>query len=213
MTNQTAPPDPRNIVTEFTGFEVTALLSVTGTDAALRTREMLHLPAVDTDSPAIGVGLSTLIARGKVTTGENIRPTDEAAVLAGICGAATTWIETVAMTGDKKAVALFVSAPEATVFLEPAPYGLWSVWPVKRGLTAEQAAANYLRGAFERAGRGPFGGSVEVTRTGGPVRTAAVKVDADGGWRLQTGELDRPQPPRAIDADPTFAVLAEAVSA
>lgn len=214
MTNQTAPPDIRNIVTEFTGFEITAILSATGSEAALRTREMLHLPAVGADSPAVGVGMSTLIARGKVDTGgDRVRPVNEAAALAGICGTATTWIEAAAMAGDKKSVAVFVSAPDGTVFLEPAPYGLWTVWPVRSGVPVEQAAAGYVRGAFEKADRGPFGGSIEVTLSGGTVRTAAVKIDAEGAWRLQVGQLDKPQPPERIDADPTFAVLARAVAA
>ncbi|GAB4084418.1 hypothetical protein GCM10028784_10480 [Myceligenerans cantabricum] len=214
MTDQTAPPDLRKIVTEFTGFEITAILSATGSEAALRTREMLHLPGVSADSPAVGVGMSTLIARGKVETGgTGVRPVAEAAALAGICGTATTWIEAVAMAGEKKSVAVFVSAPDGTVFLEPAPFGLWAVYPVRSDVPVEQAAAGYLRGAFEQAGRGPFGGSVEVTRSGAAVRTAAVKVDAEGTWRMQAGELDRPQPPEQIDADPTFAVLAQAVAA
>ena len=214
MTNQTASPDLRNIVTEFTGFEITAILSATGSGAALRTRELLHLPAVGADSPAVGVGMSTLIARGKVDTrGDVVRPVGEAAVLAGICGTATTWIEAVAVTGDQKSVAVFVSAPDGTVFLEPAPHGLWVVFPVRPGLPVEQAAAGYVRAGFEKAGRGPFGGSIEVTRSGGAVRTAAVKIDAEGVWRLRSGPLDELQPPKRIDADPTFAVLARAVAA
>lgn len=214
MTDQTSPPDLRNIVKEFTGFEITAILSATGSEAAVRTREMLHLPAVDADSPAVGVGLSTLIARGKVdTSGDGVRPVDEAAALAGICGTATTWIEAVTMTGNQKSVAVFVSAPDGTAFLEPAPYGLWVVCPVRPGLPVEEAAAGYVRGGFEQAGRGPFGGSIEVTQSSGAVRTAAVKIDADGAWRLQAGQLDSLQPPERIDADPTFAVLARAVAA
>lgn len=214
MTNQTAPHDIRNAMTEFTGFEITAILSVTGSDSALRTREMLHLPAVDADSPAVTMGMSTLIARGQVETGgDSVRPAHEAAALAGLCGTATTWIEAVAMAGEKKSVAVFVSAPDGTVFFEPAPYGLWTVWPVKSGVSAEQAAAGYVREAFRRAGQGPFGGSLEVTRSSGPIRTAAVKIDAAGAWRLQAGELDKPQPPETIDADATFAVLARAVTA
>lgn len=214
MTNQTAPRDLRDIVTEFTGFEITAILSLTGSDAALRTLEMLHLPAVGTDSPAVGVGMSTLIARGQVETGgDGARPVREAAALAGICGTATTWIEAVAIAGDKKSVAMFVSAPDRTVFLEPAPYGLWAAWPIKSGVAVEQAAAGYVRGVFEKAGGGPFGGSLEVTRSSGSVRTAAVKVDAEGAWCLRVGELDKPQPPEKIEADATFAVLARAVAA
>lgn len=214
MTNQTAPPDIRNIVTELTGFEITAILSATGSEAALRTREMLHLPAVGADSPAVGVGMSTLIARGKVDTrGDVVRPVGEAGALAGICGTAMTWIEAVTMTGDQKSVAVFVSAPDGTVFLEPAPHGLWVVCPVRPGLPVEQAAAAYVRAGFEQAGRGPFGGSIEVTRSSGAVRTAAVKIDAEGVWRLRAGQLDEQQPPEQIDADPTFAVLARAVAA
>ncbi len=214
MTNQTAPPDLRNIVTEFTGFEITAILSATGSEAALRTREMLHLPAVGADSPAVGVGMSTLIARGKVdTSGDVVRPVGEAAALAGICGTATTWIEAVAVTGDQKYVAVFVSAPDGTVFLEPAPHGLWVVCPVRPGLPVEQAAAGYVCAGFEKAGRGPFGGSIEVTRSGEAVRTAAVKIDAEGVWRLRAGPLDELHHPERIDADPTFSVLARAVAA
>lgn len=214
MTNQTAPPNLRNIVTEFTGFEIIAILSATGSEAALRTREMLHLPAVGADSPAVRIGMSTLIARGQVdTSGDGVRPVNEAAALAGICGTATTWIEAVTMTGDKKAVAVFVSAPDGTVFLEPASHGLWAVWPVRSDVPVEQAAAGYVRGGFEKAGRGPFGGSIEVTGSSGAVRTAAVKIDAEGMWRLRAGQLDKPQPPERIDADPTFAVLARAVAA
>ncbi|MFD6138468.1 hypothetical protein [Promicromonospora sp. NPDC060271] len=214
MTNQTAPPDLRNIVTGFTGFEITAILSATGTEAALRTRSMLHLPALSTDSPAVGVGMSTLIARGKVDTSDDgVRPVDEAAALAGICGTATTWVEAVTVAGDKKSVAVFVSAPNGTVFLEPAPYGLWVVCPVRPGLPVEQAAAGYVRAGFEEAGRGPFGGSIEVSRSSGAVRTAAVKIDAGGVWRLQAGQLDALQPPERIDADPTFGVLVRAVAA
>jgi hypothetical protein len=214
MTNQTAPPDLRNIVTEFTGFEITAILSATGSEAALRTREMLHLPAVGADSPAVGVGMSTLIARGKVDTrGDAVRPVDEAAALAGICGTATTWIEAVTMTGDKKSVAVFVSAPDGTVFVEPAPHGLWIVCPVRPGLPVEQAAAGYVRAGFEQAGGGPFGGSIEVTRSSGTARAAAIKIDADAVWHLQAGQRDQLPPPERIDADPTFAVLARAVAA
>ncbi|GAA1850179.1 hypothetical protein [Myceligenerans crystallogenes] len=212
MTNQTAAPDLRTIVSEFTAFEITALLSVIDTESAARTLELLHLPAVEKDSPAVGIGLSTLIARGKITTTGGLMPVGDAARLAGLGGTATTWIETVTITGDRKSVAVFVSAPEGTVFLEPAPFGLWLVWPVKPGVSAERAAAGYVGAAFEKAAGAPFGGSVEATRLEGPVRTAAVKVDDAGTWRLQAGELDRPEPPRQIAADPTFAVLAEAIA-
>ncbi|MFE7503748.1 hypothetical protein [Promicromonospora sp. NPDC057488] len=213
MTNQTTPPGLRNIVTELTGFEITAILSATGSEAALRTRELLHLPAVGADSPTVGIGMSTLIARGEVDTrGDTVLPVGEAAALAGICGTATTWVEVVTMSGDKKSVAVFVSAPDATVFFESAPHGLWIVCPVRSGAPVEQAAA-YVRAGFEKAGRGPFGGSMKVTRSSGTVRTAAVKIDAERVWRRQTGQLDRLQPPERIDADPTFTVLARAVAA
>lgn len=211
MTNQTSPPDIRETISGFTAFEIAALLSTTESDAALRTRQMMHLPDVEANSRAVGIGMSTLIARGKIRTDGGVHPVDDAAALVGICGKATTWIEVTTIADEKTSVALFVSAARGTILLEPAPYGIWAALPVKPDVAVGRAAAGYVGSTRERASTSSYGASFKMTRSSGPVRTAAVKIDDNGTWRLQAGELDKPQPPRTIDADPTFAVLGEAV--
>ncbi|MBO0611315.1 hypothetical protein [Myceligenerans salitolerans] len=211
MTNQTSPPDVRKTISGFTAFEIAALLSSAESDAALRTGQMMHLPDVEADSRVVGIGMSTLIARGKMRTDGRVRPVDDAAALVGICGRATTWIEVTTIADEKTSVALFVSAAGGTVLLEPAPYGIWAALPVKAGVAIGRAATRYVSSTRERTSTPSYGASFKLTRSSGPVRTAAVKIDGEGAWRLQAGELDKPQPPRTIGADPTFAVLAEAV--
>lgn len=213
MTDRTARTTVQDAVMRFTGFEVTALLSLTGTDAAARTCETLHLPELGQGSPAVGIGMSTLIARGKVTTDGEVLPAGEAAFLAGVCGTATTWIEAATKSGGATSVAVFVAAPDAMVLLAPAPYGLWSVWPVRSGVPAAQAAARYLAAAFEGAADRPFGGGMTASDTDGPARSATLSVDADEVWRLRTGSPGTLHPARQVDADPAFLSLAGAIAA
>lgn len=213
MTDRAAQATVQDAVMRFTGFELTAILSLTGTDAAARTRGMLHLPAVEPDSPTVGIGMSTLIARGKVTTGGEVLPAGEAALLAGVCGTATTWIEAATKSGGATSAVVFVAAPDAMVFLAPAPYGLWSVWPVRSGIPAAQAAARYVAAAFEGTSDRPFGGSMTASHTDGPARSATLSVDADDVWRLRTGSPGTLRPARQVDADPAFLSLTGAIAA
>ena len=213
MTNQSSPPGIRETISGFTAFEIAALLSAAKSDAALRTRQLMRLPDIDADSRVVGIGMSTLIARGKFRTEGRMTPIDEAAVLVGICGKARTWIEVTTITDEKASFALFVSATGGTVLLKPALHGTWAMSPVKPDVQVGRAAADYVRSTYAQASRPTYGASFEITRSNDPVRIAAVKIDDEGTWHLQVGKTGERQPPRVIDSDPTFAVLAEAVDA
>ena len=204
--------DPDVALLELTAFELITLLAQGQTEAGKRTTELLRLPDVPQDSPLHGAGLSSLVVRRLART-ENgaLVPVGKLASLSNVLFTADTWVEAVGVTDSVNNAALLVRSAHGSVVIEPRPNGIWHVLPLEPSEPVQVAATRYVQAAFRTLEGRPFGGSVKVTDAKG-ARTAAVRVTADDSWQLVHGPAGAELAPRAVEPDPTFRLLAQAVA-
>ncbi len=212
MTTQTeADGRQEDGLIELTGPELLVLLSLNEGPAATRTRENLRLPEVPADSPLLAAGLSSLVVRRLAQVeGDVLAPVGNVRPLTQILTSATEWVEAAAIADQRTNAALLVGAQGGAVVLEPRPFGIWHVRPLRLGDPLPEAAARFVRAAFTQLPGRPFGGSIKVVDASG-ARTAAVRVDPGERWEMTSGPAGEEPAPSPVEADPTFEVLVSAV--
>ncbi|MDF2846408.1 MAG: hypothetical protein K0R97_390 [Oerskovia sp.] len=207
-----ATPDDGLI--ELTSHELLVLLSLNDGPAASATRRELRLQELPEGSPVMAAGVSTLLVRGLATVdGELLQPTGNVLPLTRILTTAEQWVEAATISGGRSNAALLVGALMGAVVIEPRPFGVWHVRPLRLGTDLVQSAATLVRTAFEAAdGARPFGGTIK-TVDATAATTSNVRIGEDGVWELAAGPVGSALAPAAVGPDPTFAVLVDGVRA
>lgn len=202
---------PDDGLIRLTGHELLVLISLNEGPPAARTREYLRLPTLEASSPLMAAGLSTLIVRGLVEVdGDQVAPVGNVLPLTRMLTIADRWVEAAAIGGEVTNAALLVGSRIGSAVLEPRPFGIWDVRPLSAADDLSDAASRFVRAAFGQLTDRPFGGSIKVMGDGAP-RTSAIRIDESGSWEMTSGVAGEEPAPVPVEADPTFAVLADAV--
>lgn len=211
-TTEGVPAEKQDLLIELTGFELLSLLAVSAEDGARRTREQLHLPEVASDSPLLTAGVSSLLVRRLCAMDSGtLRPAGRLDALVTVLTTATQWLEAAGIADRTTGSALLVGSELGGALLEPRPYSIWHAWPMPPSPDLPTAGARFVRSQFENNTDRPFAGSLKLT-TASSSRVAAVHVDTAGRWELAAGPGDTVPEAVAIDADPSFTVLAKALA-
>lgn len=211
-TTEGVPADRRDLLIELTGFELLSLLAISSEEGARRTREQLRLPEVASDSPLLTAGVSSLLVRRLCVMEDGaLRPTGALDALVTVLTRATQWLEAAGIADTTTGSALMVGSEHGGAVLEPRPYSIWHAWPLPPSPDLPASGARFVRAQFENTTTRPFAGSLKLT-TASDARVAAAHVDTEGRWELATGPADTVPDAVAVEADPSFGLLAKALA-
>lgn len=171
----------------FGSAELAFILASFGPAAAESARVMgMDLDAASDEVRAAGA--SSLFAKGwlDIIAGD-ASPSGPAEVLGYVLAAATRWTELGFMASREEMLdgALVVSAPEATMLMQPRALGSWTT-VLKDPAHGDAEAVRALIDAF--AATTPGGVIFLATRSTGEPSTLFIRPQQDGRWEMIEGE-------------------------
>ncbi|SMQ68016.1 hypothetical protein [Agreia sp. VKM Ac-1783] len=175
------PADPNDGVVCFGAAEVAYAISLS---EGIQKRKAISFLQVDdaflTDQ-IIALGASSLLARGQLSIeGDVMRPRGGLRLLAAALRTAMRWTEIALVNEDGTTAAVYVSAPDLSIFLQPAAMSTWEL-VVKAPLVSD---ADMLMQMIEsNAVRHPVGVTYFGTETAtSPKNHLFVRASEDGTW-------------------------------
>ncbi len=128
MTKTLEPP-------RFALFELAYLLAGRTEAHAVRSREILGIPEVESSDDVIyQAGLAGLITRGLIQAdGDGVMPRNEAGVVGLILGTSSHWISMAVRTPTQIDVSILVQGIRASVLIRQAPGGTFDMVFIKPG--------------------------------------------------------------------------------
>ncbi|MFQ4150049.1 hypothetical protein AAGW05_15380 [Arthrobacter sp. LAPM80] len=173
----------------MTDHELLALLSMTPTESAAVTRDLLRLDQHADNQLLHNAGLTTLMARGLAEPqGEKIVPVEKGAVVGSVLSQAQEWLEISLTTPTSNHVLFAVGSNVGAILLSINHFGLHEVQPIESGpamlVLGLHLCNEYLTGAAEGL---PATAAIRRIRLGQETVVVGLTAVENGDWLLGGG--------------------------
>lgn len=208
------PEEPEPLL--LTEHEILALLTLNDTEAAQRSRRILHLPEAGDESDYMRAGITTLLVREHATVEQdNVTAQGVARSVASVLTTAGEWLEIGIVTNEHSHVYFAAASGAGNLLASMNRLGVHELLPLDPKTELLDVGLGIARNALaDESTKKPA--AVNITHHGfeKESRAASVLADAEGKWHLaaeprdEQGELTRSEVP----ADEAISKLNEALT-
>ncbi len=182
--------DPEPLL--LTEHEILALLTLHNTEAARRSRKVLHLPEAGDDSDYIRAGITTLLVRNHATAdGDSVTAQGAAHSAVAVLTTADEWLEVGIVTNEHSHIYFGAASDAGGVLASMNHLGVHELLPLAPQAGLLEVAIGIARNALTDERTGPPV-AINITHHGfeRDSRAASVLADADGRWYLAAEPRD-----------------------
>lgn len=206
--------DPEPLL--LTEHEILALLTLHDTEAARRSRKVLHLPEADEDSDYMRAGITTLLVRNHAAAdGASVTAVGAAHSAAAVLTTADEWLEIGIVTNEHSHIYFGAASEAGGVLASMNHLGVHELLPLAPQAGLLDVAMGIARNALTDERTEPPV-AINITHHGSERDSVAASMlaDADGRWHLaaeprdEEGELTKTE----VAPEDAFGKLGDALA-